>query len=86
MKNVLEEASCFRCQDMALASACQLFGFPIVAIDRQAGNKSAVFIIERKEGLDNLIEAFWTRELRVDPLSYWEHCRSVKNRLYKDIQ
>lgn len=68
--------------DLALASALSLF-YPVEAIDRQNPHK-ALFIFKRDENLNQLIEAYWKGELKVNPSTYFNQLKVLKTRLYEE--
>lgn len=80
MTHLLNENDFLKTQDLALASAIFLF-FPLEAIDR-TNTRKASFLFKREPGLDELIESYWRRELKVDPQSYYDAMRVIKGRLY----
>ena len=66
--------------DLALVVALSLF-YPIDSIDRTNPRK-ATFLFKRKEGLDELVEQYWRRELRIEPQLYFQQLKAIKARLY----
>jgi len=68
--------------DLGLASAISLF-YPLELIDKTFPSK-AKFMFRRNDGLDEVVQAYWKRELQVDPLSYFNQLKAVKVRLYEE--
>lgn len=66
--------------DLALATAISL-SYPIEVIDRQNPTK-AQFLFKRDSGLDQLIEAYWKGELKINPQTYFNQLKTLKARLY----
>lgn len=66
--------------DLALVNTISLW-YPIEAIDRSDPNK-ALFLFRRDENLDQLLEAYWKRELKVEPQAYFAQLKAIKSRLY----
>jgi hypothetical protein len=66
--------------DLALATALSLW-FPVEAIDKTNPHK-AIFLFKRNEELDQLIETYWRRELKVEPQAYFAQLKAIKARLY----
>lgn len=79
-QETLNEKDFYKTADLALAAAISLF-YPIEAINRQNPRK-AQFVFKREGGLDELIEAYWKGELRVNPQAYFNALRIIKARLY----
>jgi hypothetical protein len=82
MEGTLEEKDFFKSSDLSLIAALQLYGYQVVAMDRSNSEK-VVFVIERDEKLSELIQAFWSRSLRVEPLAYFESLKNIKARIYQ---
>lgn len=82
MEEILKEKEVFRSSDLALVATLQLYGYQIEAMDRSNAEK-IVFVIKRDEELDKLIQAFWSRSLRVCPLTYFESLKATKARIYQ---
>jgi len=68
--------------DLALATAISLW-YPIETIDKTNPNKN-VFLFKRDENLDQLIESYWKRELKVEPQAFFNQLRNIKSRLYEN--
>lgn len=67
--------------DLGHAAAISLF-FPIEKIDR-TNPRRAVFVFKRTKDLEEIVEKYWRKELRVDPLEYFLVLRAIKSRLYE---
>jgi len=70
--------------DLALVTAISLY-YSVEAIDRTNPSK-AEFIFKREQGLDQIIEQFWRKELQVDALTYFNQLKLIKARLYESQQ
>jgi len=68
--------------DLSLAVTISLW-FPIETIDRTNPRK-AIFLFKRDEQLDELLESYWRRELKVEPQAYFNQLKAVKARLYSE--
>jgi len=66
--------------DLAMATAISLW-FPIDEIDRQDPRKAS-FRFKRDEKFDKLLEAYWKRELKIEPQEYFNQLKAIKARLY----
>jgi hypothetical protein len=80
MKRKICENDVFRTSDLSLAATIYLFT-PLVGIDKQNPHRSE-FLFARNAELDRLIEAYWRREMRIDPKAYFDALRAIKARLY----
>ena len=72
----------FKCNDLALVTTISLF-YPIEAIDRQNSHR-AYFLFKREDTLDKLIESYYRKKIKVEPLAYFQQLRAIKARLYGD--
>lgn len=67
--------------DIFLCVCLLSLNFEIEAIDRS--NKQKVqFYFEKSNELDGAIEAYWRRELRIEPQLFSSNLKSIKNRIY----
>lgn len=69
--------------DLALATAISLW-YPLDAIDRTQDLHKAHFLFKRDAQLDQLIEAYWRGELKVNPQTYFNALKNIKARLYEN--
>lgn len=81
MKKIPKEKT-FKSSDLSLVATIQLFGIQIQEMDR-SNPERIVFVIEKSEKLNSLIQAFWSRSLKVEPLSYFEALKATKSRIYQ---
>jgi len=67
--------------DLGLVTALSIW-YPIEVIDRTNPNK-VEFLFKKEDGLNETIESFWKRQLKIDALSYFNQLKVVKARLYE---
>lgn len=72
----------FRSSDLALISTLQTYGYPIDSMDR-SDSRRIVFVIKRNKDLDSVVKDFWSRNLTVEPLAYFESIKNIKSRIYQ---
>lgn len=82
MSKILQEKDFFKTSDIALGSALCCYGYQIEAVNRQNPSNKAVFLIKRDEQLDNLIRLYFTHQLKVEPLSFFNFLKEIKTRIY----
>lgn len=80
-------------QEIEYKNLCRVSDFPlvvalsmwlsIISIDR-TDRQRTVFLFERSEELDTLIERYHQKKLLVEPLTFFYAMKSVKSRLYND--
>lgn len=65
--------------DLNLATVISL-SFPLDSIEKLTGNRKA-FVFKKEKGMDQLIEAFWRRETKVEPLQFSDHRKMLIARM-----
>lgn len=77
---ILQSNDFYRTADLALAAAISIF-VPLEAIDK-TDYRRAYFVFPYTEELEELVAAFWRKELKVEPQAYFDQLRAIKTRLY----
>ncbi len=80
-KEFVRESDLFESSDLSLIATLYCYGATIECVDRTTGPR-AVFCIKRQRGLDQIVQAFYAREIKVDPLDYFNALKQCKTRLY----
>jgi len=81
IEKILNEKDLYKTSDICLCAALCCYGYQIEAIDRQNPSK-AIFLIKRDEQLDDLIQLYFTHQLKVEPLSFFSFLKEIKTRIY----
>lgn len=84
IKNMNEghsEVSHFRTTDICLASALCSGGYQIEAIEKGDSSKS-IFYIKRDRYLDETLRLYFTHQLKVEPLNFFNFLKEIKTRIY----
>ncbi len=68
--------------DLSLASLLSI-SYVLDHID-QTNQRRAVFAFRRDEGIDQLVEAFWSDQAQVSPRLYFSQIKYLKSRLYEE--
>ncbi len=76
----LKTSELYSTTDLTTAVTLSLF-FPIEAIDKTNPNK-AYFLFKRIGDFDVLLEAFWRRQLKIEPQTFAAQMKAIKTRLY----
>ncbi|OGC59851.1 hypothetical protein A3A70_03045 [candidate division WWE3 bacterium RIFCSPLOWO2_01_FULL_42_11] len=71
----------FTSSELSLCAALITLGFPLYSLDKTNPQK-AVFVFKYTPDLDKTIEEFWSKQLRIEPISFFEAQRFVKSRIY----
>ena len=85
MTNNISNNDIFETTDLNLASVLLSLGYTLDCIDKREPQK-AIFIFLRQDNLDEVIQSFWSRALKLEPLSVLTNLKILKNRLYSNEQ
>ncbi len=80
MKNDSEKIEYLQTPDLSLCAALCCLGYQIEKIEREG--QKAFFSIIKDDKIDEVIGKFWTHQLKVDPLSYFNFLKETKTRIY----
>jgi len=81
MTKILQEKDYLKTTDISLCATLCCCGYQIETINKQNPSK-AVFLIKRDGQLDNLIQLYFTHQLKVEPLSFFNFLKEIKTRIY----
>ena len=81
MKNKLSKENILKSSDIAVCAAACCHGYRIEKIERETTGK-AFFSIKQDERLSNLIKQYFTNELKVDALTYFNYLKEIKTQIY----
>ena len=81
MTKKLREKDYFKSSDISLCAVLCCNGYQVEAVDRQNPSK-ALFLIKRDERLEDLIYLYFTHQLKVEPLSFFNFLKEIKTRIY----
>jgi len=73
----------FTTSDMSLVATLLCFNASIECVDRTSLPR-ATFHLRNDDGFDDVVQAFYSHSLRVDPLTYFHALKEAKTRLYAD--
>lgn len=76
-----ENKSFYETQSLSLAATLICLGITLDSVTKDQEVK-ATFIFPQTKELNQAIELFWKRELKVEPNSFWEAQRFLKSRIY----
>lgn len=76
----INENDLFRTTDLSLAAAISM-GLPLEAMDRSKPEK-VIFYFKREKNLDEVVQGFWDKTLKIEPRTYYEAIKALKYRIY----
>lgn len=71
----------YETNSLLLATTLLCVGLPLDSISKAKDGKF-VFIFPRTPDLDQILESFWQRALKLEPNSFWENQRFLKSRIH----
>lgn len=69
--------------DLALATVISL-SYPLEVIGKTQNPHKALFVFNRSKNLNELVDKYWKKELLVEPRTYFDQLKALKNRLYSN--
>lgn len=74
----------FETSNLPLAASIICLGISLDSVDKGQEGSKAIFIFDRSNNpdLDQIIQEFWQKSLRIEPNSLLEAVRFLKGRLY----
>jgi hypothetical protein len=81
MTQIISKTDYFKSPDLPLIAALCCYDYCVESIDKSAPRK-AIFYIKRDENLDQMIQRFFSRQLPVDPSTYFYALKNLKTMLY----
>lgn len=67
---------------MALCAALCCYGYQIEATDKDQVSRKTFFLIRKDKKVAEIINLYFTHQLKVDPLSYFNFLKEIKTRIY----
>ena len=81
MTEKLKENDFFKTTDICLATALCCGNYQIEVIDKKDPSKT-IFFFKRNESLDETLQMYFTHQLRVEPLNFFNFLKEIKTRIY----
>jgi len=79
----LTETNTFETQELALATTLVCFGYPIFNLERVSNNKLS-FVFNRDNGIDEVIQGFWSDSISCSPKKYFYTLKEIKARIFSE--
>ena len=73
----------YKTTDMALATVLSM-NFPVRELINKNGR--GTFMFDNTDELITFVDAFWNKQLTVEPTALFEALKLIKNRLYNDVK
>ena len=69
--------------DLGCSAALVCAGFELLSLDKENPRK-ALFVFRRKDGIDEVVDLYWSDRLEVKARAYFDTVKMLKNRLYSE--
>src|SRR3989338_9919211 len=69
--------------DMGVSAALICVGFELLSLNKENPHKS-LFVFRRREGIDEVVDLYWSDRLEVKARSFFDGIKALKNRLYSE--
>ncbi|MDD2732182.1 MAG: DUF5659 domain-containing protein [Candidatus Pacebacteria bacterium] len=77
----------FKTSEFILICVLSCLGIPIEALERDCRNPDKVIAVFKKtESMDKILEDFWKRQIKVEPISFWATVREIKSRIRSEAE
>ncbi len=67
--------------DLNTSAALLCAGFELLSVDKENPRK-ALFIFRKQDGIEEIVDAYWSDRLEVKARKYADTVKALKNRLY----
>jgi len=84
MSKSLSENFYFKTSELSLAATLVYFGFPLDHLEAIGSQQRLSFVFPRKEGIDNIIQDFWSDNASISPKRYFYILKELKSRIYAE--
>lgn len=81
--NQVKESEVLKTFDLGASAALVCAGFELIGVDKQNPRK-ALFIFQRADGIEDVVDRYWSDRLDGKLRKYFDTVKSLKNRLYSD--
>ena len=82
-QKILNEKDYFKSSDLALVATLSLF-FPIEVIEKDVGGKAYFLFRKDNEDFDGTLKKYWSRQLKVEPQTFFNQLKVVKARIFSE--
>jgi hypothetical protein len=76
-----DSADVFSTYDLGCSAALLCAGFELLSLNKENPYKS-LFIFKREDGIEDVVDAYWSDRLEVKARSFFDAIKALKNRLY----
>lgn len=74
----------FKTTDLALATTLFSVNIPLESIERSSDTKKVKFVFSKEnKNIEQILHQYWRKEIRIEPQTYFQSLRLLKNRIYE---
>ena len=68
--------------DLNCSAALLCAGFELLSVDKGADARKSLFVFRKQDGLDEVVDLYWSDRLEVKARKFADTIKALKNRLY----
>ena len=69
--------------DLGCSAALVCAGFELLNLDK-VNPRKALFVFRKQDGIEDVVDAYWSDRLEVKARAYFDTVKMLKNRLYSE--
>lgn len=70
--------------DLNCSAALLCAGFELLTVDKGADRRKSLFVFRKKDGLEEVVDLYWSDRLEVKARKFADSIKALKNRLYSE--
>lgn len=71
----------YQCTDIEIASTLVTQGYTLISIVKISQTKAG-FMFKKERGIEDVVNGFWTNQVKVSPLEFANARKNLKSRIY----
>lgn len=79
-----EENQFYKTADLALVAVILLFTPDSLEVVDRANSRKVLFVFRKSPQLDELVDQYWKREIKVEPQAFFNQLKLAKIRIYAE--
>lgn len=70
--------------DLNCSAALLCAGFELLTVDKGADARKSLFVFKKQDGLEGVVDLYWSDRLEVKARKFADTIKALKNRLYSE--
>lgn len=73
----------YRTEDLGLSTTLYTLNIPLESIERSLNERKVTFVFSNENNnLQQILQQYWRKEIRIEPQTYFQSLRQLKNLIY----